>query len=274
MPASYTGAMPHVIEPSPERRRCCLLLAAALLPGAMPAAAWASRRPADGPGELVGFTENLPPLNYADNGVPRGFATELLQAMAAEAGQRLRVEVLPWQRSVQESARQADSVLFSLTRTPEREAQFRWIGPISPRRILVYRLSHRTEVRPASLKQLNGWRLGVSRDSASAKQLLAEGLRPETDLELGLDDATNLRKLLAGRMDLIVLLDWAAAWHLREMKLPYEALTPVLPLDVDKSYWFGMPADGDPALARRLQAALDRIRRDGRYERLRQQYFA
>lgn len=264
--------MPKLPVPLPERRLCCLLLAAGLLPGAVPAA-MASQIPRATPQELVAFTENLPPLNYADEQGARGFSTELLRAMAADAGLRLRVEVLPWQRSQQEAARRTDSVLFSLTRTPERESQFRWVGPISPRRILIYRLSHRTDAQPTSLKQLNGLRLGVARDSASARQLLAEGLRPEVELELGLDDATNLRKLLAGRMDLVVLLDWAAAWHLRELKLPYAMLTPVLSLDVDKSYWYGLPLDSDPALVRRLQTSLDRLRRDGRYERLRQQYF-
>lgn len=268
--------MPNVIEPLQERRLSCLLLAAGLIAGAMPTAI-AAQVPAssvqDAPRELVAFTENLPPLNYAEAGEASGFSTELLRLMSAEAGVRLRIEVLPWQRSVQEAARRADSVLFSLVRTPEREHQYRWVGPISARRILVYRLRHRTDVRPANLKQLNGLRLGVSRDSAAARQLLADGLRPEQELELGLDDATNLRKLLAGRMDLIVMLDWAAAWHLRELKLPYSTLTPVLSMDVDKAYWFGLPADSDPAVARRLQVALDRLRRDGRYERLRQQYF-
>ena len=276
MAPSYTAAMSHLIEPLPERRLCCVLLAAGLLPGALPTALAmpaARARAAAGAEELVAFTESLPPLNYAENGEARGFSSELLKAMAADAGLTLHMQVLPWQRSVQEASRRADSVLFSLTRTPERETQYRWVGPISPRRILVYRLSHRTEVRPTSLKQLNGWRLGVSRDSAAAKQLIADGLRPDTELELGLDDATNLRKLLAGRMDLIVLLDWAAAWHLRELKLPYATLTPVRPMDVDKSYGYGLPVAGDPATARRLQAALDRIRRDGRYERLRQRYF-
>ncbi|WP_431264494.1 substrate-binding periplasmic protein [Roseateles chitinivorans] len=267
--------MPHEIQPPPERRLCCLLLAAGLLPGALPAALAAPARPrtAAGPAELVAFTENLPPLNHAEHGEARGFSTELLKMVAADAGLPLRVQVLPWQRSVQEAGRRADSVLFSLTRTPERETQYRWVGPISPRRILVYRLSHRADVRPPSLKQLGGLRMGVTRDSAAARQLIAEGLRPEVELELAIDDATNLRKLLAGRMDLIVMLDWAAAWHLRELKLPYATLTPVLPMDVDKSYWYGLPADSDPALARRLQTALDRIRRDGRYERLRQRYF-
>ncbi|WP_158218931.1 substrate-binding periplasmic protein [Roseateles aquatilis] len=250
-------------------------MAAALLVGA-PGLARAQPGPSvpHGSAALHAFTENLPPLNYMEGGEAQGFSTELLRLMAAEAGLTLRIDVLPWQRSVQEAARQRHSVLYSLTRTPERETQYRWVGPISPRRILIYRLSQRTEAQPRSLQQLDGLRIGVARDSASAAYLLAAGLRPEVDLEFGLDDATNLRKLLAGRMDLIVMLDWAAAWHLRQLKLPYTTLTPVLPMDVDKSYWFGLPPDADPAVARKLQDALDRLKRDGRYDRLRQRYFS
>jgi polar amino acid transport system substrate-binding protein len=44
-------------------------------------------------------------------------------------------------------------------------------------------------------------------------------------------------------------------------------------LDTTRSYWYGLRPDADPALVKRLQAALDAIKRDGRYERLRQRYF-
>ena len=70
------------------------------------------------------------------------------------------------------------------------------------------------------------------------------------------------------------MLDWAAVWHLRQLQLPYDTLTPVLPQDTSKSYWYGMPADTDPALLRKLQGALDRLKRDGRYEQLRLRYFS
>ncbi len=243
-----------------DRRQCCLVLAA----GGVPVLA--------APAELQAFTENLPPLNYLEDGQAQGFSCELLRLVAAEAGLPLRIEVLPWQRAVQEAARQREGLLFSLTRLPEREAQYQWVGPISQRRILIYRLKGRGDVQPASLAQLGAQRIGVARDSAAAMQLQAAGLNPDTNLELGLDDVHNLRKLLAGRMELIVLLDWAAAWHLRRLQLPPDTLVPVLPLDVDKSYWYGLPAGADPALARRLQDALDRLKRDGRYERLRQRY--
>ncbi|MET0519505.1 MAG: transporter substrate-binding domain-containing protein [Burkholderiaceae bacterium] len=250
----------------PGRRR--LLLAGLALAGGTPQAAMAGAAPA-----LHGLTENLAPLNYEEGGQARGFSSELLRLMAADAGLPLAIEVLPWQRAVQRAAQQAGSVLFSLTRMPERETQYQWVGPISARRIMVYRLSRRDDVRPASLQQLGGLRVGVVRDSAAARQLQAELARPADELEWAVDDATNLRKLLAGRMELLAMLDWAAAWHLRQLRLPYATLSPVLPMDVGRSYWFGLPADADPALVRRLQGALDRIRRDGRYERLRQRYF-
>lgn len=222
---------------------------------------------------LLGITENLPPLNYLDESGPQGFSVELLRLMAAQAGLSLDLQVLPWVRAVQVAEGSANSVLFSLTRTPERENQFQWVGPIAQRRILLYKLSSRADLALAQLSDLGGARIGVVRDSAADRALQAAGLRPGIELEHGLDDATNMRKLLAGRMEYVVLLDWAAAWNLRQLQLPYGALQAVMEQDTSKSYWYGLRPDADPAVVRRLQAALDALRRDGRYERLRQRYF-
>ena len=253
------------------KRRTCIALPA-LLGARLPALA-----AAPGPAEraLAGFTENLPPLNYQDEtGTAQGFSVDLLRLMAAAAGLPLELQVMPWQRTVQMAEATPGSVLFSLTRTPEREAQFHWVGPIAQRRILIYKLASRTDLRLSQLSDLGAHqRIGVVRDSAADKQLQAAGLKPGVQLEHGLDDATNVRKLLAGRMEFIVLLDWAAAWNMRQLKLPYATLQPALEQDATRSYWFGLRPDTDPALLKRLQAELDALKRDGRYERLRQRYF-
>lgn len=249
------------------KRRSVLALSAALGPRLAAVAA---------PGDpaLAGFTENLPPLNYQDEaGTAQGFSVELLRRMAAAAGWPLALQVMPWPRTVQAAEATPGSVLFSLTRTPEREAQFQWVGPIAQRRILVYKLASRTELKLAQLSELGASRIGVVRDSAADKQLQAAGLRPGVELEHGLDDATNVRKLLAGRMEFVVLLDWAASWNLRQLKLPYSTLQPVLEQDATRSYWYGLRPTADLAVVRRLQAELDLLKRDGRYERLRQRYF-
>ncbi len=222
---------------------------------------------------LLGITENLPPLNYQEDGGAQGFSVELLRQMAASAGLRLELQVLPWQRAMQAAEANSRSVLFSLTRTPEREALYQWVGPIAQRRILLYKLASRTDLTLTQLSDLGAARIGVVRDSAADRQLQAAGLRPGKALEQGLDDATNVRKLLAGRMEYVALLDWAAAWNLRQLQLPYSTLQPVLEQDVTRSYFYGLRLDADPALVRRLQAALEALRRDGRYDRLKQRYF-
>lgn len=248
------------------KRRSCLALPALLAARHAVAAA--------GDGTLLGITENLPPLNYLDDsGGVQGFSVELLRLIAAQAGLKLTLEVLPWQRAMQAAESSVNSVLFSLTRTPERESRFQWVGPIAQRRVLLYRLANRSDLTMTALSELGNARIGVVRDSAADRQLQAAGLRPGLQLEQGLDDATNLRKLLAGRMEYVALLDWAAAWNLRQLQLPLSTLQPALEQDATHSYFYGLRLDADPALVRRLQAALDSLRRDGRYERLRQRYF-
>ncbi len=222
---------------------------------------------------LRGLTENLAPLNYLGEAGPAGFSVELLRGMAREAQLRLEIEVQPWVRAVRAAAEMRDSVLFSLARLPERESQYQWVGPISERRILIYRLSKRSELNFTGLNQLQGSRLGVVRESAAGKQLLALGLKPDEEMEWAQDDASNLRKLLASRMEYLVMLDWAAAWQLRQHKLPYSALTPVFELDTRLAYWYGLHPNADPLIRQRLQAALDTLKRDGRYAKLRRQYF-
>jgi len=224
---------------------------------------------------LQGFTEPLPPLNYADDsGKAQGFSVDLLRMIAAQAKVPLEIQVTPWVRATQLAAGTPNSILFSLTRLPEREGKFKWVGPISGRRILLYRLRDRSDLQVKDLKSLQGLKIGVVRESAAAKRLQAEGLRVGEELELALDDSSNLRKLLAGRMDLLVMLDWAAAWNLRQLKLDYGTLRPVLELDNAYEYWYGLHPDCDDALVQRLQAGLNTLRRNGQYDKLRRQYFS
>ena len=147
-----------------ESRSSCRLSRRAFQALALGMAAGQARAAPELP-RLHGFTENLAPLNYLDEstGIASGFSVDLLRLIADEAGLPYEVEVMPWLRAVQSAGQTSASLLFSLTRTVERENQYQWLGPISPRRILIYRLSSRSDVRPTSLQQLNGCRLEIGR---------------------------------------------------------------------------------------------------------------
>jgi len=222
--------------------------------------------------QLKAVTEALPPLNYELNGQVVGFSSELLDTLALDAGIGVQKQVLPWVRAYRMALDDADTIIYSLVRTPEREALFQWVGPISPRKIVLYRMTKRKDLALTSLDEVRAYKVGVVRESASAKALINKGFTADKELELGLDDATNMRKFKAGRFDFLVSLDWAAAYNLQQNELSPEDLTPVLVLDDQSEYWFGVSLRTDPLIVRRLNEALSKVRRDGRLKALSRRY--
>ncbi len=222
---------------------------------------------------IKAYTEALPPLNYEENGKVSGFASELLRQMASEAGHSVQLEVMPWMRAYRTVKQQPGSALYSIVRNPEREALFKWVGPIAPRRIMVYALASRPDVKIRRQPDLLRYRLGVLAESGAASQLVQLGL-PESQMEYGQSDEVNLKKLLLGRADSVVMLDWAMRWQQKLQQVDAARIRPVWTLDQRYQYWFAFNKDTDPAMLRSLQHALDQLRADGRLAALKRRYGA
>ncbi|POZ61969.1 hypothetical protein C2I19_10975 [Chromobacterium alticapitis] len=220
---------------------------------------------------LQAFTEDVPPLNYLDHGRVKGFSTELLQLVAKEAGFELDIETLPWLRAYARARSTPGALLYTLVRTPERESQFQWVGPISPRRIYLYKLAERRDIRIASSAELARYRNGALAGSAAAKQLAEMGLSGDS-LDIGHSDTSDLQKLVLGRLDMVAMLDWAMAWQLRQLHLPANTVEPAWLLDGKQQYWFALNPNSPPDWRKRLQSALDKIGADGRAQAIMRRY--
>jgi polar amino acid transport system substrate-binding protein len=76
-------------------------------------------------------TEEDPPHNMKQEGRIVGDSTEKLEEAFKRVNAASHIEVLPWSRAYQMAQNNADTCVFSTARTPEREGQFQWVGPIS-----------------------------------------------------------------------------------------------------------------------------------------------
>ncbi|WP_230623351.1 MULTISPECIES: substrate-binding periplasmic protein [Chromobacterium] len=222
--------------------------------------------------DIHAYTEDVPPLNYLENNNVQGYSTEVLRLVAKEAGLKLSIDVLPWLRAYAKVESTPDTLLYTIVRTPEREQHFQWVGPIGPRRIYLYRLAARDDIRIASPNDLLRYHNGALAGSAAASQLAALGLQAGSALDIGHSDATNLKKLQLGRLDLVAMLDWAMAWQLRLQGKTEKAVAPVLLLDGKLEYWFALNRATPPERVKQLQDALNRIRADGRLQAIRRRY--
>lgn len=245
--------------------RCCLSVLAVLC-------ATATAQP------LRLVTEEWPPFNYQEQGQARGLGVEMAQALLAEAGlPAARVEFFPWNRAYALALHEPQVLLFTVSRTPQREHQFHWIARISARELWLYRLASRNDIVINHLDQAKAYRLGVGPlEDASTQGLVERGFVPGVQLDsvqTADPDATNLQKLLAGRFDLMVGNPLSVAYTLQKQRVPEDSVVPAYKWVMDgQGYWLALSRKSDPVLVQALQQAAKRMEQRGTSRTLREQF--
>lgn len=210
--------------------------------------------------QLEYITESYPPYNYEENGMVRGEAVELLIAATSLAGSPVlarNILLQPWARAFHNALEGPNRVLFSTTRTPEREALFKWAGPIGTNHIVLVGKKARG-IRIDSLSQLDRYRIGAVRDDVGELSLRELHLE-KTIITLGVQPESIAKMLQSGRIDLWVYGESSAFDVLKSIgaKLTdYEVVYVLKTLDL----YYAFSADVDDALVEQLQDAIDTIR--------------
>ena len=255
-------------ERPPSRRLC---LQALLGAGVMASPAWAAPPPPLGLDRLVGYAHSLPPLSFEEGGRVQGLFADLFREMSAQVGLPAAIEIQPFLRLQQATMLGPGVVAFPLVRLPEREEMYLWIGPVVRRRVMLYRLSQRSDLEFKGWARLGSAQVVVNKGTATHRKLLEDFHVPPAQLQVSANYTTALRMLVAGRADFLAMNELAAVWAARQLGLASDILRPVSELDGEGAYWFGV-VPGARALAQQLQEGLETLRRQGRLDALRRQY--
>jgi polar amino acid transport system substrate-binding protein len=155
--------------------------------------------------ELKYYTEDYPPYNYCKEGNITGIAVETLKLVWKEIGETpQKINLVPWARGYQSALEENNAVLFSTTRTPERENKFKWACPIAEgtRFVLVGKKDKNIQVN--SIKDADKYKIGTIRNDVAEEILIKEGINKNALDSISKTDL-NIKKLEIGRIDLIAL---------------------------------------------------------------------
>lgn len=148
------------------------------------------------------LAEDDPPNNMLVNGRVAGMSADKLMEAFRRAGVPQQMELVPWARAYQSALTQPGSCAFSAARTPEREALFKWIGPVAQTDWVLYARADSKLPVPRKLEDVRNRVLGGYLQDVISLWLLDHGYRVDT----ATSDAANPHKLLAGHIDY-----WASA---------------------------------------------------------------
>lgn len=208
---------------------------------------------------LTVVTELSAPAAVMRDGRLTGLTVEVVLEIQRRVGDRTPIEALPWARAYAMATSGPDVVLFSTTRTPEREPLFSWIGP-------VMRIKWSLYARAGSMKPLadldearRAGSIGTYKDDAREQYLKARGF---TNLHSGDNALVNTRNLLSGRLDLIVSTDTGLYATLEEEGIPASLVENVLTFkEVDLYICFSRGSNEGAVAAWRK--AFEAMRADG-----------
>ncbi|XXF08280.1 ABC transporter substrate-binding protein [Pseudomonas sp. D2-3] len=212
---------------------------------------------------VVLLTENFPPYNMAINGKNfaqednvDGIAVDVVREMFKRAGIKYSLTLrFPWDRIYKLALEKPDYGVFVTARLPEREALFKWIGPIGPDDwVLLARGDSKLVVN--NLQQARQYRIGAYKGDAIAEHLEKEGLQPVTSLR----DQENAKKLMAGQIDLWATGDPAGRYLARQEGV--SGLKTVLRFNSAQLY-LALNKEVPDEVVQKLQSELDKMRAEG-----------
>jgi polar amino acid transport system substrate-binding protein len=194
-----------------------------------------------------------------------GIGADTVREIMVRAHIEHTIELLPWKRAYTAALERRDTCVFSTTRTPEREALFKWIGPIGEADwVLMGRADRKLHLE--TLEDARPYRIGTYNGDARDQYLRSRGF----NVDPAPNDMLNLRKLMANRIDL-----WAASIRRGSVALERmgyaDKVVPVLVFNRIRVYLACNHAVPD-ALTARMTAALDAMERDGTVQRILHRY--
>lgn len=154
------------------------------------------------------MTEDLAPLGYIDvrDGKLKGASVERVDAALRRLDPRLGIEVLPWARALVTADSEQKVFIFNLARTPEREHRYKWVCPMAEKKLGVFALRKRTDIRISKIDDIRRYGTVVVNRNIAHVLLLSRGFgkgKSEGFYPVA-GEATAVRMLYNGRADIWV----------------------------------------------------------------------
>lgn len=118
---------------------------------------WASASQANQVLEVL--TESWAPFNYEKDGKITGYSTEVVEAVLQEVGIPFQIRMGVWTGIYQKALDEPNQLIYTISRIPEREDKFNWIGPIADRQQALYKLKQREDIQVDTLEDVKKYRL-------------------------------------------------------------------------------------------------------------------
>jgi len=231
---------------------------------------------------LRAVTSSFAPLQMYLNGKPDGYAIRIVdlvtKKVSAKINQKIELEFefLPGKRGFRAATANEENILFfSLSRSPKREAQFHWIGEISPYDMHLFTLNPELAVKLPSLAAIRDSDkiIGVQGGSNVEELLRSHNFAEGRDFVTYADYREGIKMLYRQRVDFIPMTSFLARGNVCGENLDTELLVKSLRLDsISQPLWLVFSKSTDTGLVRHFSNVLKTFNTSDEYLKVTETY--
>ncbi len=218
--------------------------------------------------ELTIISENSPPFNFLKNGELTGSSAEIVRAMLHKMDRFEKIQVLTWARGYNLALTRPNVILFSTARTSQRENLFHWVGPL-------YRVRFGFYAKKGSGLRLNRLEdakkvgaIATYKNDVREQLLKSQGF---TNLDSSKSPASNLKKLMAGRVDLWLFSSLGVKRVAKQIGVDPNDLEMVLPFK-DYFVYIAISRGTAQAIVNNWRNVLNELKQEGTFEKITRQW--
>ena len=217
--------------------------------------------------KIRALTSSFPPLQIFKDEQADGYTVNVIKSVVNKINQKdqeaitVDFEFLPWKRALRIATSNRPNILFfSLSRSPEREDQFHWIGHISRYDMHLFSLDEKLLHNIQSLDAIKASQrvIGVQDGSNVEEYLLSLKFIKDTDYITFSDYREGIRMLYRHRVDYIPMTSFLARGNVCVENLEPDLLIKGMRLNqVSESLWLVFSKSTSAKLIQRFSHALN-----------------
>lgn len=202
-------------------------------------------------------SSEFPPYSFTDDQrLSQGIAVDLVKQLLDELNLQVPIEIYPWARAYEISQRKANTLIFLIARSPEREAHFKWVGPLIDFNVRLFRLKFRSNIAPAQLSDLKQYKVGSLIQDIKGQYLHKQGI-PTIEYA---SEQTGILMLVRGYIDLMPAEINSFRYRVNQLGFDMADFEVALPLhEISRPLYLAFQKDTPDELVVRFRDALTEL---------------
>lgn len=216
------------------------------------------------------MTENYPPFNYKDkSGKVTGITTDIVREILKSIEEKDNIKLMPWARAYKDIQSKPDKILFSMTRTEQREFMFKWVGPIADNSWVFYaKVDSKIKLNSLEDAKNKRYKIGTYLDGANELYLKKNDFYNIYSVP---DDLLNVKKLLRGRIHLWAAGETQGLYKAKQLGIDPKRLKKVFKIK-DTQLYIAFSRTTPDSVINLWRDELNKMKKDGRYKAIMNRY--